>query len=183
VSDPNAISPTAERGFLANFFIKNAPYIILLLLAVIGVAYTDLSPARSFLYWQAMVPVFAVLCIIARWRRVEPNTRSRLHLIWEQLLHWGALLLVMRVLFVHDVQRLLDSDIAGLLLIYLLALTTFLGGIYLDWRLCVVGVFLGLGAVALAFLDEAALPMLGLAVIIVLVLALWSRLRRKTQSP
>jgi membrane protein implicated in regulation of membrane protease activity len=92
------------------------------------------------------------------------------------------LLLVMRLLLVHEVQRLLDSDIAGLLLLYLLALTTFLGGIYLDWRLCVVGIFLGLGAVAIAFLDEAALPMLALAVVIVVVFALWSQFRRKTES-
>ena len=182
MSDPNATSPAAKRGFLASFFIKNAPYIILLVLAVIGVAYTDLRPASSFFYWQALVPVFAVLCIIAQWPRVGPESRARLRLIWDQVLHWGSLLLVMRLLLVHEVQRLLDSDIAGLLLLYLLALTTFLGGIYLDWRLCVVGIFLGLGAVAIAFLDEAALPMLALAVVIVIVFALWSQFRGKTGS-
>ena len=182
MSDSNAVSPPAERGFLASSLIRNTPYIILLILALIGVAYTDFSPARSSLYWQVMVPLFALLCIIARWRRVEPNTRSRLRMIWDQVLHWGALLLVMRLLFVPEVRNLLDSDITGMLLLYLVALTTFLGGIYLDWRLCIVGVFLGLGAIAIAFLDEVALPMLGLAMLTIVVFILWTRFRRKTDS-
>jgi hypothetical protein len=183
MADPNPTSsatpPIAERGFFKDFFIKHAPYVILLVLALAGVAVTDLSPPRSLPYWQAVVPVFGLICIITQWRHVEPEQSHHIRLIWTQALHWGAVLLVMRLLFVHDIQELLDSDITGLVLLYLLALSTFLAGIYLDWRLSVVGFFLVVSALALAFLDEAALPMAVLAVIILVVFALWGRLRAK----
>lgn len=186
MADPNPTSsaapPTAERGFFKNFFIKQAPYVILLVLALVGVAVTDLSPARSLPYWQAVVPIFGLICIIARWRHVEPGQSHHIRLIWTQALHWGAVLLVMRLLFVHDIQKLLDSDITGLVLLYLLALSTFLAGIYLDWRLGVVGFFLVVGGLAVAFLDEAAFPMAVLAVIILIVFAFWGRLRTKIIS-
>jgi hypothetical protein len=183
VADPNSISSgapsAAKRGFLKDFVIRQAPYIILLVLALVGIALTDLYPARSLLYWQAVVPAFAVLCIIAQWSRMGSERHSRLRLIWTQVLHWGAVLLVMRLLFVHDVQKLLDSDITGLVLLYLLALGTFLAGIYLDWRLGVVGVFLAVSALAVAFIDEVALPMVALAIIVVVVFALWNRFGTK----
>ena len=65
------------------------------------------------------------------------------------------------------------------MLLYLLALSTFLAGIYLDWRLGIVGLFLVVSALALAFLDEVALPMAALAVAILVVFALWGRFRRQ----
>ena len=169
------VSSVTKPKYFRSFIRKQAPYVVLLVLALIGVAYTDIDAIHSLFYWQALVPVFGVICILARWRYAEPGPKGRAHLIWTQVLHWGVLLLVIRLLFMHGMQRMLDSDITGLVLLYLLALSTFLAGIYLDWRLCVVGAFLGIGAIAIAFLDEAALPMAMLAIAIVIVAFLWNR--------
>jgi hypothetical protein len=174
VSDSKLTPPAAERGFFWNFVIETAPYIAFLILVLVGVAYTSVNRVASILYWQAVVPGFAVICIITGWSHVEPDRRSRIRLIRTQVLHWGAVFLVMRLVFVHDVQRMLDSDITGLVLLDLLALGTFLAGLYLnDWRLGVLGVFLGVASVAIAFLDTAAFSMLILAIFILLVFALW----------
>jgi len=185
VTDPNPApavsSPAAKRGLLLQFIVAQAPYLFMLLLALIGVAYTSIKPAASLLYWQAMAPIFGAICIIMRWSQVGSEKHGRLLLIWTQVLHWGALLLIMRLLFVHDVQQLLNSDITGLVLLYLLALSTLQAGIYIDWRLCVLGVFLGAAPIAIAFLEDSALLLFILGFVIVMVAAplLWNRFGAK----
>jgi uncharacterized membrane protein YesL len=54
----------------------------------------------------------------------------------------------------------------------LLALSTFIAGIHLGWRLCLVGGFLGAALVAATYLEEYVWILLiaGLAVLIVLFL-------------
>ncbi len=119
--------------------------------------------------------VYGIVCIVTGWSRFGAKDRSRLKLIWTQILHWGAFLLSMQLVFLPVVQQNLDSDITGLVLLHLLALSTFLAGIYLDWRLCVVGAFLAADIVAVAFLDQATILMVLLAAAIVVAFLLWSK--------
>jgi hypothetical protein len=88
----------------------------------------------------------------------------------------------MRLLFLPVMQKNLDADITGLILVYMLAFSTFLAGIYINWRLCVVGGFLGVGVLAVAFVDQASALMTVLAVSVVAAGWLWQRLRPRTDQ-
>ena len=70
---------------------------------------------------------------------------------------------------------MMNADARALLILTLLALGTFTGGIHITaWRLCAVEIILGLGVPAIAWLEQSAL--LGLLIVTVLIgvtLPLW----------
>lgn len=158
---------------------RELPYLAMLALALLGIGYTNLSPRPTADYWQVLVPVFAVICVAGQWRRVA-NEQGRWRLIWTQALHWGALLLAMRLMFLPDLQRMMSSDTIGLGILALLALGTFLAGVHaVTWQVCAVGVVLALAVPAIAFLEQAILLAVLIGVIVIGLVAafLWHRRR------
>jgi hypothetical protein len=181
-SQPSAPIP-AERSFLVSFLLQQLPYLILIVLALIGITYTGVSPQASLWYWQALAPVYGLVCIASKWGRAGAQGESRVRLVGTQLLHWGAFLITMRLVFLPVVQRNLDSHVSGFILLHLLALSTFLAGIYVDWRLVIVGVFLALGLVVTAFFEQATgLIVVVLTVVMVGTLLIWAKFARQ-RSP
>lgn len=89
-------------------------------------------------------------------------------MVGTQIIHWGLFGVSMQLLFLPDVQRTMESLVVGLVVLYLLAMSTFLVGLYyFSWRLCAVGVFLGIAIPTIALIDEAALLLFGLAVLLI----------------
>lgn len=164
----------AQQGFVRRYLISHGHLITMVVLGMAGAVYTDLYPAASLRYWQLMAPVFCLICIASQWSRAPS-----LALVRRQVLHWGVFLGVMQLLFLPPMQHSLDSDVTGIFLLVLLALSTFLAGVYLDWRFGVVGVFLGICAVLIAFLDEAAAMISVAAIAIVAAMVLWHWLADK----
>lgn len=181
----NTGSPTlTESGdgrwrALARFGLTQWPYLLMYALAVIGVAWTSRHPEASGLYWEILAPIFALICVAARWP--DPaDWRSRRRLLWEQALHWGVFVLTMQLLFLPDVQQMIDSDVIGLFVLYLLGMATFLPGVYYSiWQLCLVGVGLVLSVPAIASVEQSVLLILLLVFVIASVGAtvLWFRRR------
>jgi hypothetical protein len=176
-SPARELGPPAKAGMVGNFVARELPYVVMLVLALVGIAYTDLLPMRSEWYWQILAVVFGIICIITEWPRCPSDPKERMRLIVTQVLHWGAFLLAMRLLFLPVMQKNLDAEITGLILVYVLALSTFLAGIYINWRLCVVGGFLGIGVLAVAFVDQASALLTVLAVVVVAAAWLWNHFR------
>jgi hypothetical protein len=63
---------------------------------------------------------------------------------------------------------------------YMLAFSTVLAGIYVNWRLCIPAVFLGVGVLAVAFLDQASALMMVIAGVILAAVWLWYYFRPAT---
>ncbi|MEZ5584178.1 MAG: hypothetical protein R3F37_16800 [Candidatus Competibacteraceae bacterium] len=172
----SSVAPAGTQpGFIGRFLRREFPYIILIVLALIGIAYTDIAPTRAGLYWQELALVYGVLAVVTDWSQATARVGGRVRLIWTQILHWGAFFVTMRLVFLPVMQENLNSDVTGLVLLFLLTLSTFLAGIYINLRLCVVAVFLGAGAVSIALLDQASLLMTLLAALAVVGLMVWTR--------
>ena len=141
----------------ASFWIRELPYILVFILTILGVAYTSYTKKPILAYWELLAPVIAVVCIGAGWRRA--TTRSaRLHLIWTQVLHWGAFLLVMTLMLVSEAQRILSAGATGLAILTLLALGTFTAGVHvMSWQVCLLGLVMALGVPAIAWIEQSAL--------------------------
>jgi len=151
------------RGFL----LREWPYLLVLLLALVGIAYTSFSKTPIIVYWVVLAPFIGVVCVIARWSH-EETREQRLRLIWTQALHWGAVLVAMRLMFVVDVERMMSADASALAALTILALGTFTAGVHIaNWRICLVGLALGIGVPAIAWLEQSALLLV--LVIVVLV--------------
>ena len=149
--------------------------IVLILLSMIGIGITDFSPADSRLYWLAMVPVFAGACLILEWSRARGRGQKWTTIVRTQLLLWfGLLLAVLLVYFLLHTGRL-DNENTGLIILLLLALTTFFAGIHLGWRLFIVGIFLGLALIGAAYLEEFVWMFLIIALVVVAIFLLLKR--------
>ena len=157
------------RGFIGGFLVREWPYLLIFILAIFGVAYTSFAKTPLTTYWVLLAPCIGIICVVTRWRDAG-NQEQRLRLIWTQVLHWGAVLLAMHLMFVADVRRMMNADSSALAALTVLALGTFTAGIHIaSWRICLVGVVLALGVPAIAWLEQSAL-LLVLAVVALVAL-------------
>src|SRR5262249_46904352 len=127
-------------------------------------------------YWIVLAPFIGLVCVVTRWRDAE-NREQRLHLIWTQALHWGAVLVAMHLMFVVDVSRMMNAA-GALAALTVLALGTFTAGVHIAaWRICLVGVVLALAVPAIAWLEQSALLLLLIAVVVLAAIApfFWRR--------
>lgn len=67
------------------------PYLVMLVLALFGVAFTSITRQPMTLYWFLLAPFIGLVCVITRWPVVKSRDQ-RLELVWTQVLHWGAVL-------------------------------------------------------------------------------------------
>src|SRR5260370_22734767 len=163
--------PDGWRFNPSAFLAREWPYLLVLILALFGVAYTSFSKTPMTMYWIALAPFIGVICVVTRWRDAK-NREQRLRLIWTQALHWGAVLLAMHLMFVADVSRMMNADGSALAALTVLALGTFTAGVHIAaWRICVVGIVRPLGVPAIAWLEQSTLLLLLTAGVVVAVIA------------
>lgn len=184
--DPQPDNPATDawRFNTRAFLVREWPYLLVLILAIFGVAYTSFSKTPITTYWIVLAPFIGLICVITRWRDAE-NREQRLRLIWTQALHWAAVLVAMRLMFVADVSRMMNADASALAALTVLALGTFTAGVHIAaWRICVVGIVLALGVPAIAWLEQSTLLLLLIAVVVLAVIApfFWHR-KRSAQHP
>jgi len=168
-----AAGPSAH--FLrAGFWLRELPIGLVLVLTLVGVAYTSFAKQPLVHYWEFLAPVIGVVCVSAGWRRAA-DKQMRLRLIWTQALHWLAFLVAMNLILMPSVQNMLNADATGLAILLLLALGTFVAGVHtLAWEVSLLGVVMALCVPAIAWIEESALLLLLGAVVLVGVgVALW----------
>jgi hypothetical protein len=147
----------------------------LILLSIIGIGITDFSPSESRRYWLAMVPVFAAACLILEWSRARGRGQKWTTIVRTQLLLWLGLLLAVFLVYLLLHTGRLDNENTGLIILLLLALTTFFAGIHLGWRLFIVGIFLGLALIGATYLEEFVWIFLIIALVVVAIFLLLKR--------
>jgi hypothetical protein len=131
---------TGIRHTLKRYIGPDGVIMILLgLLALVGIGMTDFSPQLSHWYWLAMVMVTGIACVVMEWWRGRKKGLTGMAIIKHEVLIWlGVLVAVNMVYFLLHSGRL-DSENTGLVILLILTLATFLVGLRLGWRLCVLG--------------------------------------------
>ena len=145
---------TAEKSFLRGLKVFEIIFVVLMVLSLVGVGITDFSPARSYWYWFAMAPIFACACLIIEWSCVRGEGKNWLGILRTQLLTWFGLLVAVQAVFLLLRAGRLTYESTGLVILLLLALTTFIAGINLGYQLCLLGGFLGLTLLMVAYLEQ-----------------------------
>ena len=144
-------------------------YILLALmaLAVIGVGISYFRPDKSYRYWLAMDPVFGIACTSAEWSRLRRQNLGTWKTVRNQLYHWfGVLVSVYLVHMLLNIQQLTKQN-AGLIVLLVLALGTFLAGTQLGWRLFVLGAFLWIILVMAAYLQGSLWVMILIGMVMI----------------
>jgi hypothetical protein len=152
------------------------PFLAILALAIIGVAYTNVSHRPLVGYWEFLGILTGLACVFTVWGETDDRD-ARVRLIWTQAIHWAAVLVAMNVLLLSGVQQLFPPMATSLVLLILLALGTFLAGLNLpSVQICFLGFALALAVPAISWVKQSALFLvLAVVALIGLVLAFWSR--------
>ena len=164
----------ANKYFHMNFWIRELPFSLVLILTLVGVAYTSFSKQPITGYWEILAPLIALVCVGSGWDGAADNA-ARLRLIGTQALHWLAFLVVMNMLLLPSVQRLFNASSTGLAIFTLLALGTFTAGVHvLSWQVCLLGLIMALGIPAIAWVENSALlGVLVVGVVLGIGVVLW----------
>src|SRR5215813_7415425 len=99
-------SPT--HSAMSHFLRQQLPYIIVLVLAIVGVAYTNVSRQPLVGYWEFLALAIAAVCIITKWPELD-DRQAQFRLIWTQAVHWIAVLITMNVILLSGVQQLVPT--------------------------------------------------------------------------
>ncbi len=168
-NDESTLPTTAQdhRPPLAHIWLRELPYGVVLLLTLVGVAYTSITKRPTTGFWEFLVPVTAAVCIWSGWRYAH-DRKAQFRLIWTQVAHWLAFFVAMNLLLLPNVQKMLNADATGLAILLLLALGTFVAGIHIPaWEICILGFVMALFVPAIAWIEEAALILLLGAIVLV----------------
>ena len=164
---------SAPRFSVASILRGEWPYLLILVLAVFGVAWTSVARQPMTYYWLALAPVIGVICVVTRWHSAK-DRQGHMHMIVTQALHWGAVLVAMHLAYVADVNQMMNADARALFILAILALGTFTAGVHVgSWQICLVGVVLAAGVPAIAWLEQAILLIVVGAVAILGVVSLF----------
>ena len=99
-STPVSTDAAIKKSWLHRFLgIYEIVIIVLIGLSILGIGITDFSPADSYKYWVAMVPIFCGACLILAWSRARGKGAKWTTMVRTQLLHWIGLLVAVRLVF------------------------------------------------------------------------------------
>lgn len=134
--------------------VRSTVGLLMLILAFVGLIITDVVKDDAWNYWRAMVPVYAILSItLSMYLRsktaVKPITK-----VWQEIVHWLGLVFSIYLVSVFVSLKLIGQMEAGLIVLILLSLATFLAGIYHDVIFLIVGSILGFFALSTALLHQ-----------------------------
>jgi hypothetical protein len=126
----------------------------LMFLSILGVGITDAFEHLSHWYWLAMVPIFFSACLFLEWQASIDSGVPAKTIIIKQVQHWLGLLGAVYLAFFLRQIGSLDNQTTGLVLLLLLALSTFLAGVTMGWMFRLLGIFLGLCLVLVAYMEH-----------------------------
>jgi hypothetical protein len=171
------------RSGLISFLWQQLPYIVALVLAIAGVAYTNASHQPLVRYWEFLALAIGVVCVINKWPEID-SKQVRWRLIWTQALHWIAVLGAMNIMLVSGVQQLLPTPATSLVLLILLALGTFLAGVsLLSLQIAFLGLAMGLAVPAISWLQQSVIFfLLGAVLLIGLGITFWLSQERRPRA-
>lgn len=168
-----SVEPPSSRR--ESFLRRQLPYIVVLVVTLFGVAYTSMAHQPLFGFWEALAIATGILCVTSTWPRIA-DRRGHVELIWKQAVHWAAILVAMNIVLLPGVQRMLTAPAAGLTILLVLALGTFLAGIHTSLQIIFLGVAMALAVPAIVWLKQSALFLFLIAIAVIGVgLAFWRR--------
>jgi hypothetical protein len=167
---------TADGSDWGSFLRRQLPYLAVLGLAIVGVAYTNMAHQPLVGYWEFLALATGVVCVVAEWPKLHDG-HARFQLIWTQSVHWVAVLVAMNIMLLSGVQQFVPTPATSLTLLLLLALGTFLAGLNLSLLpICFLGLSLALAVPVVSWLKQSILFLALIIVFLVgLAVTLWPK--------
>ncbi len=157
--------------------------VVLILFTMLGIYISNIAAADidGYLYWMVMIFVFAISAMLISIVQSKRQGSIIKKILIEQSLHWiGAILALFGVLLIVHSGSLTHYS-ASLMFLLILSLATYLDGIRIGWRFGLIGNYLGLAAVVMAYADHSIWILYFAAVLIVSIVFYVDR--KRVESP
>ncbi len=138
----------------SSFKIRLFVALLMLLLGFIGVIVTDIKKDGAWYYWRFLAIVYAALSIGLSSHLKRKGWKTTFYTIWHEIAHWVGLVAAIIVVSYFVQVGLISRFEASLLTLLLLALATYLAGVYTEPTMVLLGILLGVFAAGIAFVDE-----------------------------
>jgi hypothetical protein len=177
-----SVYPTAR-----SWKIPAVVVVIMIVLALVGVALTTSKNDWAPRYWMTLVPIYGVLCVATAWDRGRRDPAFRRPAVLKQVFHWLGIAIALWLGFfirrTGEETLLAASDNALLLL----ALGCFLAGVHLEWLFAAVGALLMLALIVVVEAEQYVWLIFVVSAILIAALLgvrrlLWKRDARKLGS-
>jgi len=164
--------PSPARGA----HVEEIILVLLVVLSGIGVIVNDYAaPQTAFRMWLWMTPLFGVVSTAAAWSRAQRRGDPVGAIVPTQVVHWLGVVGAVLLIYILQAYGRMASEAAGSAVLVVLALATFLAGVYSDWRLSVLGVVLGVTVVGFAYVERVALVIVPLLLVAIIGLVVYMR--------
>jgi hypothetical protein len=159
---------------------------VLTMLSALGLLLTNYRPATALNYWSIMFPAFGLVALWQVLTRSERSENVALTVV-RVAAHWIGPLIALRLLFLQLHRGQMDADAVGATTLLLLAVTSFLAGIYQDRLFFFAAVVLALGTVVATEIEAYIwlIVVVGLVAVAAVVggVALWRRTSAALSPP
>ncbi len=126
---------------------------LMFVMAFIGVVLTIVKQRSSWGYWRFLSCFFAVLSLVLSAHLKHYSWKDSLVTVWHEIFHWLGLILAIGILSNMVHLGLLSPFAASLQAITLLALATFLAGVYIERSFLFIGGLMGCFALLLSYIS------------------------------
>lgn len=163
-----------KNNFIQKHYWKIHAIIALVLvsLSFIGVLLTNFMPNTVWKYWNISIPIFALFCIGLNWADNQSRPHA-LKLLFQEVLHWGGILLTIYLVFIFVHYGLISNIDAGLFVLTLLALGTFMAGIYLNKTFYIISFVQALFVCSTIFFIKYLIIISIILIVVFLLLLFW----------
>ncbi len=154
-------------------------FILMLVLALVGVGITQAEHAGGKLYWLLLILVYAGISLARAWQRANERHAPVWPMIRAQVFHWLGALVAINIVLYFESAEIAPRGTAADFSLLILALSCYLAGVHFNWSYALLGGLLAVMAVGLGYLDQLSLFALTIPLA---VLAVWvfARARQRT---
>jgi hypothetical protein len=153
----------------------------LILISFIGVLITNFIPSAAWKYWNISIPIFALLCIGLNWADNQSHSLA-FKLLLQEVLHWSGVLLTIYLVSIFVHYGLISNIDAGLFVLTLLALGTFMAGIYLNKTFYIISVIQALFVCSMIFFIKYLIIISIILIFAFFILIVWRSRHTKKQD-
>lgn len=141
--------------------------IFLLILSLLGIGLTDAFGAVSKWYWMAMIPVFYGCNLFVEWQIAKERDIKFMMLLIKQVQYCIGLFAAVYLTFFLERLGSFNNETTGMILMLTLALSIFQTGVTTGWLFQLLGIFLGLCLMIVAYVENYIWAILALSIMLV----------------
>ena len=154
------------------------------LLIMVGLFLANYSPTAADWYWSSMFPIFGLVCFGHQVAAGRTHGIPAWQVPLQQALHWLGPIVAVRIIFLQLARGQMAADSIALMILLVLAVTTYLAGIHFDRSFVFVSIVLALAALAGTEVETYLWLIVVLAVLLVaLVVFSMLLIKRRNSEP